>query len=100
MMGPDCKMGQMGGSSHCSPKGNDQAQSTPTKPVAGDAVEKSNATFVNARCPIMGGKPTAALTRDYNGQKVGFCCDGCPSKWDKLTAAEKDAKLAKVTAAN
>ncbi len=57
--------------------------------------------FVNARCPIMGSliKPesvTANLTRDYKGQKVGFCCAGCPSAWDKLTDAEKQAKLSAV----
>ncbi len=57
--------------------------------------------LVNARCPIMGSaiKPesvTANLTRDYNGQKIGFCCAGCPSAWDKLTDAEKQAKLSAV----
>jgi hypothetical protein len=34
-----------------------------------------------------------SLTRDFNGQKVGFCCPGCPAQWDKLSGAEKDAKL-------
>lgn len=54
---------------------------------------------VNSKCPIMGGKIDPAkvpadLTREYKGQKVGFCCAGCPATWDKLTDAEKDAKLA------
>jgi hypothetical protein len=57
--------------------------------------------LVNSRCPIMGSainpeSVTANLTRDYNGQKVGFCCAGCPSAWDKLTDAEKQAKLSAV----
>jgi hypothetical protein len=57
--------------------------------------------FVNNRCPLMGSpikpdKVTKNLIRDYKGQKVAFCCAGCPSKWDKLTDAEKQAKLAKV----
>jgi len=99
MMGPDCKMGDMGGSSHCAPKGTDAAQPAPAQPAAGDSAQKPGSAMVNARCPIMGGKPTAALTRDYNGQKVGFCCAMCPGQWDKLTNAQKDAKLAKVTAA-
>ena len=94
-----CKHGMMGDASHCSPKGNDPAPSVPTKPVAGNDVAKSGTKIVNARCPIMGGNPVAALTRDYNGQKIGFCCSGCPAQWDKLTDAEKDAKLAKAMAA-
>jgi hypothetical protein len=55
---------------------------------------------VNTTCPITGGalSPDGVverLTRDYKGQKIGFCCDGCPETWDKLTDAEKDAELAK-----
>jgi hypothetical protein len=54
--------------------------------------------FVNTRCPILGTAISPAnvpesLTRIYKGQKVAFCCDGCPQAWDKLTDAEKDAKL-------
>ena len=57
--------------------------------------------FVNNRCPLMNSpiivsKVTENLTRVYKGQKVAFCCAGCPSKWDKLTDTEKEAKLAKV----
>ena len=60
-------------------------------------------TFVNAVCPLMGSpikpeKVTASLTREYKGQKVGFCCGGCPEAWDKLTDAQKEAKLAKAKA--
>ncbi|HEG43067.1 MAG TPA: hypothetical protein ENH94_03355 [Phycisphaerales bacterium] len=57
--------------------------------------------FANVRCPIMGSpiipdRVTDSLIRDYKGQKIAFCCGGCPGPWDKLTDAEKDAKLAKV----
>ena len=57
--------------------------------------------FANNRCPLMGSpinpeKVTKNLIRDYKGQKVAFCCAGCPSMWDKLTDAQKQAKLAKV----
>jgi hypothetical protein len=57
--------------------------------------------FVNSKCPIMGSpidpdKVTEELTRQYKGKKVVFCCNGCPTVWDKLSSAEKDAKLAKV----
>jgi soluble cytochrome b562 len=53
---------------------------------------------VNDRCPITGkaidimNRPKDC-TRMYKGMKVGFCCPNCPPEWDKLTDAEKDAKL-------
>lgn len=52
----------------------------------------------NLRCPIMGSPINLemvgeSLTRDYNGRKVAFCCAGCPSAWDKLSDAEKQAKV-------
>jgi hypothetical protein len=55
--------------------------------------------IVNARCPIMGAPIQAAnvppsLTRSFEGQKVGFCCAGCPNAWDRLPYPEKTAKLA------
>ncbi|MDD4890273.1 MAG: hypothetical protein PHU85_10125 [Phycisphaerae bacterium] len=54
--------------------------------------------FGNTKCPIMGGAfdPAAIAadaTREWKGQKVGFCCGGCPEAWDKLTDAEKQAKI-------
>jgi len=56
--------------------------------------------FVNSRCPIWGSpiepdKVTPDLIREYKGRKVALCCISCPAAWDKLTDAEKDAKLAK-----
>lgn len=54
--------------------------------------------FINDRCPIMGSpinpaNVAANLTRDYQGGKVAFCCAGCPAAWDKLSDAQKAAKL-------
>ena len=54
--------------------------------------------FANTKCPIMGSpinpsKVTEGLTRVYNGKKVAFCCGGCPGQWDKLSDAQKDARL-------
>jgi hypothetical protein len=65
---------------------------------AGKAAEPK---VVNTKCPIMGGKVdpyTVAdnLTREFEGKKIGFCCAGCPGKWDQLTTAEKEQKLAAV----
>jgi len=55
---------------------------------------------VNDHCPIMGtkidpAKVPANLTREFKGQKVGFCCAPCIDAWDKLTDAQKDEKLQK-----
>ena len=58
--------------------------------------------FANVSCPIMAGsrinpdKVAKNLIRDYKGEKVAFCCGGCPAAWDKLDDAEKKAKLTKV----
>ena len=59
--------------------------------------------FINASCPIMGSpinlaKVPSHLVRDYKGQKVAFCCAGCPAQWDRLSNSQKQAKLAKVKA--
>jgi hypothetical protein len=61
-------------------------------------IVQTQPAFVNTRCPIMGTPINSAkvkpnLIRDYKGQKVAFCCGGCPAAWDKLSDAEKDAKL-------
>ena len=71
------------------------------------AVDSKTATVVpsdiiNTKCPIMGGaidpaKVPASLTRPYKGKTVAFCCPMCLPAWDKLTDAEKDAKLEVVT---
>jgi hypothetical protein len=58
--------------------------------------------FVNSRCPIMGSpinadKVAANLVRDYQGQKVAFCCAGCPAAWDRLSGTEKEVKLKRVS---
>ncbi len=62
--------------------------------------EQAKPMFANVRCPIMDSpiKPDKVgknLIRDYKGEKIAFCCGGCPATWDKLTDAEKSAKLAK-----
>jgi hypothetical protein len=58
--------------------------------------------FVNTNCPIMGTPIQAtnvppSLIRTLDGQKVAFCCPGCPAAWDRLSPAEKVAKLTAVT---
>ena len=63
------------------------------------ATPTAGATYANANCPMMGRKidPSAVtgnLVREFEGQKVAFCCGKCPGKWDKLTNDEKTQKLA------
>lgn len=67
--------------------------------MAGTAASAPAVAAVNFRCPIMGKAIDRAnvperLTRMYKGQKVGFCCGGCPAAWDALSDADKDKKLA------
>jgi Tfp pilus assembly protein PilX len=62
------------------------------KPAAGKGT-------VNSVCPIMGGKfdPNKVkpnLVVAYKDGKVGFCCAGCIPKWNKLSNAQRDQKLA------
>ena len=62
---------------------------------------KETVTVVNAKCPIMDNAidseaVAVALVRDFKGEKVGFCCAGCPEKWDALSDVDKIAKLAAV----
>ena len=55
---------------------------------------------INATCPIMGNPVNQAntppeLVRQYKGKRIGFCCAGCPGKWDQLPDDKKDELLAK-----
>lgn len=60
----------------------------------GAAAPAAAAQLVNARCPIMGSKVSkSGKTREFQGNTVGFCCPMCLPAWDKLTDAEKQAKL-------
>ncbi len=60
--------------------------------------------FANTNCPIMGTPIQAtnvppSLVRILDGQRVAFCCPGCPGAWDRLPPGEKAAKLAAATRA-
>ena len=61
--------------------------------------EPAQIEVVNTKCPIMGSvidtaKVTADLVTDFDGEKVAFCCAGCPDKWAALSDEEKATKLA------
>ena len=62
-----------------------------------DAGKTGAASVVNSKCPMMAGRAVSAdtkFTRTFQGMTVGFCCAGCPAKWDALSDEEKTAKLA------
>jgi len=59
-------------------------------------VKPGTITSVNSMCAVMPQDPVdpALATAEWRGQKVGFCCKGCVPRWNKMSAAEKDAALA------
>lgn len=44
---------------------------------------QSNAAIEQTVCPVMGGKINPALYVEYQGEKVYFCCAGCPETFEK-----------------
>ena len=51
---------------------------------------------VNDKCPIRTDEnvdPNATMA-EFEGTKVGFCCDGCISKWNTMSYAQKKQFLA------
>ena len=66
-----------------------QSTSTAAADPAGEAT-------VNAVCPIVPAHDVdPAVTVDYRGNKVGFCCSNCIGKWEALDDAGKTAALEK-----
>jgi hypothetical protein len=61
--------------------------------------EHANPTgMVNSVCVISGEALDAGCpTVDYMGNKVGFCCDKCVAKWNKMDDAAHKAAMAKIT---
>lgn len=61
----------------------------------------ANSPDVNAQenlpsvCIITGEDATDGPTDQFMGQTVGFCCDRCKSKWDKMDEGAKKAALDK-----
>jgi len=58
---------------------------------------------INRQCPIVSGKLNPytvpdKLTREFDGKKIGFCCQSCAEAWDKLSEQAKEKKLAAMTA--
>lgn len=56
---------------------------------------EAKATTINATCPYSGGANDPAIHSTFEGKEVGFCCNGCKSKFDAASADGKRAVLAK-----
>ena len=46
----------------------------------GNGAPQANA---QTTCPVMGGKINKEFFADHDGQRVYFCCDGCPETFRK-----------------
>lgn len=71
-------------------------------PNAAHSAEK--VAVINTVCPIgnddFGSKERSKdLAREWNGKSIGFCCDHCVAKFEKMTP-EKKAEVATAAAAN
>lgn len=43
--------------------------------------------FANRICPVQGGEidtANAALAVEFQGEKIGFCCPGCPEEFQRM----------------
>jgi hypothetical protein len=49
---------------------------------------------MNAKCPMSGEQIDASSpTTTFDGKSIGFCCDKCIAKFEKLTPAQQQAKV-------
>jgi hypothetical protein len=60
-----------------------------------EAASDKAVALTNTKCPYSGGPVNPAVTSEYKGKTVGFCCAGCQGKWAKASDADRDAMLAK-----
>ena len=69
-------------------------QDSPMEAV-GSGPPSASTTEVNLLCPMTGSVVVPSVaTRSFEGRTVGFACRMCPGKWDKLSLADKRARLA------
>lgn len=73
----------------------DQKTTSDASKPAAARVQTTAGAPVNKTCPVSGeAVPANATTVSYQGKTVGFCCDHCVDKWNKMSDAEKSAKIA------
>lgn len=47
-----------------------------------DAVARTNSS-AQTICPVMGGSINRNIYTDYKGERIYFCCPGCPEEFKK-----------------
>ena len=57
---------------------------------------KKAVVTVNQKCPFMDEAVDPEITVSHKGQAVGLCCEDCIEDWKKLSAKERDERVAKV----
>lgn len=57
---------------------------------------QASPSVMNTTCPFSGRPVTEGMTASYEGKTVGFCCRGCTSKFESMSDADKQAKMANV----
>jgi hypothetical protein len=67
-------------------------------PICGETMGPDQGEVSNRICPmddskIDPAKLTAGATREYKGEKIGFCCAGCAQMWDRLSDEQKREKM-------
>lgn len=63
--------------------------------LGGPKASTADTRTMNSMCPIGGHEfnpvnHTEDLVREYKGDKIGFCCDGCSSAWDSMNTTQRD----------
>ena len=69
------------------------------KESAGKAAgsSKEAAPFVNEVCPVMTDEtPVADFIVEFEGKKIGLCCEDCLVEWEDMTDAERREQLAAI----
>ena len=57
-------------------------------------VKPGTVATVNHYCVIVNDDPVNPdVVREYKGQKVGFCCEGCIKDWNAMSDTQKDAAV-------
>ena len=84
------------------PAASDEQATALAGPKVTSGSESDLVPVVNAWCPIVSENPVSstkatsrALTRNWRGQRVGFCCEGCPATWDGLSDEQRSAALSR-----
>lgn len=62
-----------------------------------ESVKPGTITSVNTMCVVMPGHPVDPAVKpvEFQGQKIGFCCEHCIAKWQAMSDPAKQDALQK-----